>query len=379
MKKIFLLFILILVLSSYGVNKGILALNLETSKNFFSSLFRSASSGKTVQVVDEESVITRAVEKALPSVVTVVISKDQRLRDTLNFSPFGGFEVQPGGSKHVEQNIGSGFIVGSDGVIITNKHVVSDTEAEYKVIMNNDKTYTAREVFRDSLNDLAIVKIDAQNLKPLELGKSDHLKLGQTVIAIGTPLGEFRNTVTQGIISGLGRGITAGSPFEGAVERLDNVIQTDAAINPGNSGGPLLNSLAQVIGINTAVSQEGQNIGFAIPSNVIAELLDNYRSSGGKISRAFLGVRYKIIDTETAIRNDLVSGAYVLEVVTGSSAEIAGLQKGDVITKIEGKKVTKEDDISKVVRKKKVGEGLSIEFWREGIKQSKTITLGEYK
>lgn len=372
MKKIIFLTITVLVLLTYGVNSGYL-----TPPKLF-----LPDKGKTVEVVSEESIVTKAVEKALPSVVTVVIAKDQQLRDTYRydpFNPFGGFEVVPGGSKHVEQNIGSGFIVSPDGVIITNKHVVSDTEASYKVILNNDRTYNAKEIFRDSLNDLAIVKIDAKNLKPLELGKSDNLKLGQTVIAIGTPLGEFRNTVTQGIISGLGRGITAGSPFEGAVERLDNVIQTDAAINPGNSGGPLLNSIAQVIGINTAVSQEGQNIGFAIPSAVISELLDNYKSSGGKISRAFLGVRYKLIDTDTAVRNDLVAGAYVLEVVPGSSAEEVGLVKGDVITKIEGKKITKEDDISKTVRKKKVGESLTLEYWHDGQRQTKSVILGEYK
>jgi S1-C subfamily serine protease len=123
---------------------------------------------------------------------------------------------------------------------------------------------------------LAILKIDASNLDPIKLGDSSRLRLGETVVAIGTPLGEFTNTVTQGIISGLGRGIVAGSRYEGYVEKLDNVIQTDAAINPGNSGGPLINSLGEVIGINTAVSQEGQNIGFAIPVNVVRQLLERY-------------------------------------------------------------------------------------------------------
>ncbi len=226
---------------------------------------------------------------------------------------------------------------------------------------------------------MAIIKIDAKGLKPLTLANSDNLTLGQIAVAIGTPLGEFKNTVTSGIISGLGRGITAGSPLESYVERLDNVIQTDAAINPGNSGGPLLNSKGEVIGINTAVSQEGQNIGFAIPVNVLKELLSNYQQSGGKISRPFLGIRYKVLDQDAAVMNDLVAGAYIVEVVSGSNAEKAGLTKGEVITRIEGKKITRENDISNLIKQHKVGDRLTLELWSKGKKLTKTVTLGQYR
>jgi len=220
-------------------------------------------------VVYEESAIISAIEKALPSVVTIGISKTTSTRDFFEidpFDPFSPFKRIPGQQRKLEQNIGSGFIIADNGLIVTNKHVVADTEASYKVLTSDDKKYEVKKIYRDPLNDLAIIKIDASGLKPLNLGDSSNLKLGQSVIAIGTPLGEFKNTVTSGIISGLGRGITAGSPFENYVERLDNVIQTDAAINPGNSGGPLINLSGYAIGVNTAISQEGQNIGFAIPS-----------------------------------------------------------------------------------------------------------------
>ena len=180
----------------------------------------------------------------------------------------------------MDQNIGSGFIVSPDGLIITSKHVVSDTGATYKIITNDNKTYNVEKIYRDPSNDVAILKINPPSgtkLTPLSLGDSTNLTLGQTVIAIGTSLGEFTNTVTSGIVSGLGRGITAGSPFQGYVEKLDNAIQTDAPINPGNSGGPLLNSSGQVIGINTAIAQNGQNIAFAIPVNVIKTVLTRYK------------------------------------------------------------------------------------------------------
>ena len=223
--------------------------------------------------------ITTAVSTALPSVVTVKMSTT--VTDySIEFNPYNWFSPfyrVPSGTHTNEQNIGSGFIVRADGLILTNKHVVSDETSKYFVITNDKKEYPITQVYRDPANDLALLKIEPPAggpvLKPLALGDSSSLQLGQTVIAIGTPLGEFTNTVTSGIVSGLGRGITAGSRYEGYVEKLDNIIQTDAAINPGNSGGPLLNSNGEVIGINTAVAQQGQNIGFAIPVSVIKTLL----------------------------------------------------------------------------------------------------------
>ncbi|MCL4363642.1 trypsin-like peptidase domain-containing protein [Patescibacteria group bacterium] len=258
---------------------------------------------------------------------------------------------------------------------MTNKHVVSDTTASYQILTNDKKKYPVEKIYRDPLNDLAILKINATGLKPLKLGDSSHLKLGQMTIAIGTPLGEFTNTVTNGIISGLGRGITAGSPFEGFVEKLDDVIQTNAAINPGNSGGPLLNSSGEVIGINTAIAQGGQNIGFAIPVNVIKTLISTFNKNGGSFERPYIGVRYKMVDQQTAVLNDLVQGAYVIQVIDGSPAQKAGIQDEDIITEVDGTKIQGTDDqeLAKIIQDKKIGDKVTIKVWRN--KEFKTFDI----
>jgi len=335
-----------------------------------------------VKIVSEESVVTDVVKKTGSSVVTVSISKTQNIRQfdmDPFFDPFGFFGQQEAPSveqKRIEQDIGSGFILTADGTIVTNKHVVADTEAKYKVITSQDKTYTVDKIYRDPANDLAILKIEASGLKPVELGDSSKLKVGQMAIAIGTALGEFRNTVTTGVVSGLGRGITAGSPFEGS-EKLDNVIQTDAAINPGNSGGPLLNSAGQVIGVNVAVSSQGQNIGFALPINIIKESLKNFNETG-KFSRPYLGVQYQIITRKLALINEIPEGAYIETVVADSPAEAAGLQEGDIITKIDGKAVRDtEGGLSKIISGKKVGDSMSMDVYREEKTIKITATIGE--
>ncbi len=329
-------------------------------------------------VVYEESVITKVVADSLPSVVTVGISTTISEQDRLQinpFNPFSPFERIPGQERQVEQNIGSGFIISSDGLVITNRHVVSDTTAVYQVLTNDSKKYNVDKIYRDPLNDLAILKINANGLKPLKLGDSNNLQLGQLVVAIGTPLGEFTNTVTSGIISGLGRGITAGSPFEGFVEKLDNVIQTDAAISPGNSGGPLLNSRGEVIGINAAIASEGQNIGFAIPANVVKELIDNFNKNGGTFERPYIGVRYQMVDRENAILNKVAEGAYVIEVIKGSPADKAGLEAEDIITEFDGKKVdgSNQNGLAEMILGKKTGQTVSLKAWRNG--QIKAFTL----
>ena len=331
-------------------------------------------------VVYEESVITKVVEESLPSVVTVGITKTASTGDLFEIDPFNlfaPFKRVPESTRKVEQNIGSGFIISSDGLIITNKHVVSDSDASYKILTNDNKKYDITKIYRDPLNDLAILKINTSGLKPLKLGNSNNLKLGQMAIAIGTPLGEFQNTITVGIISGLGRGITAGSPFEGYVEKLDNVIQTDAAINPGNSGGPLLNSSGQVIGINTAIAGDSQNIGFAIPVNIVKDLIENFNKQGGNFERPYIGVRYKIIDRETAVLNDLVEGAYVIEVLENSPAQKADIQEEDMIIEFDGQKVKGDDDqgLAKKILQKKIGEKVNLKIWRNGEVMQKQLTL----
>ncbi|MCL4200117.1 trypsin-like peptidase domain-containing protein [Patescibacteria group bacterium] len=327
-----------------------------------------------IKVVEEENVITEVVERVSPSVVTVGISQTRRAGDIFDFNPFDPFSQQGRGTT-IEQDIGSGFIISGDGLVVTNKHVVSVPNAKYRVITADDKSYDIVKIYRDPDSDLAIVKIDATGLTPIEMGDSDNIKVGQMAIAIGTALGEFRNTVTVGVISGVGRGITAGDPFASSAERLDNVIQTDAAINPGNSGGPLLNSAGQVIGVNTAVSAEGQSIGFALPINTVKEAVNNFNTTG-QFNRPFVGVEYRMISRQVAVLNEIPEGAYVMNIVEGSPAERAGIQPDDIITRINGDKVTTANDLARIVGKKKVGDVVSCTVWREGEERTFTVTLG---
>lgn len=355
------------------------------------SLPRSSSPSaqrQEIKIVTEESIVIDVVEKASPSVVTVGIKKTQVIPSSPLFEfdpfldPFGFFRPRgPSQERKIEQDIGSGFVISPDGLIVTNRHVVADDAAKYRVITKDDKTFEVQKIYRDPVNDLAILKIDPGKalLIPVVLGDSGQLKVGQFVVAIGTALGEFRSTVTTGVISGLGRGISAGNPLGGLVERLDDVIQTDAAINPGNSGGPLFNSSGQVIGVNTAVSSEGQNIGFAIPINVIKEAIGNFNQTG-QFSRAFLGVRYNVISQRAALLNGVPKGAYVQEVVSASPAEKAGLKEGDIITKIGGVEISGDDgSLAKEISRHKVGERLEVEIWREGETQTLSVILEEVK
>ena len=333
------------------------------------------------RILTEESVVIEVAERVSPSVVTINVTKEQSaLPFQIEFGPFG-INIPQQRQENVAQDIATGFIISSDGLIVTNKHVVSDTSVKYRIITKDDKTYEVQKIYRDPANDIAILKIDpstssGQALKPVELGDSANLKVGQFVIAIGTALGEFRHTVTTGVISGIGRSITAGSPLEGYVEQLDNVIQTDAAINMGNSGGPLLNSAGQVIGISVAVSLEGQNIGFALPINIVKDSIENFNKTG-QFSRPFLGVRYQMISKEAAILNEVPEGAYVVEIVSGSPAEKAGIKTGDILTYMDGKRISEaEGGLAKIISSKKVGDSVELTIWRNGeeIKVKTTLT-----
>lgn len=327
------------------------------------------------KIVDEESVATQVYEKASGAVVTISVETPKR--QVLEFSPFGGFGVREQGGK--DQDLATGFIVSSDGLVVTNKHVVADRSLKYKAITKEGKEYQVSKIYRDPDNDLALVQIDGLGLPTVELGDSDNLKVGQTVMAIGTPLGEFRTSLTKGIISGLGRGITAGNsnPFEGAVERLDNVIQTDAAINPGNSGGPLLDSSGRVIGVNVAVAAGAENIGFAIPINILKSSIEEFKKTG-EFSRPFLGVQYQIISRASALANEVPQGAYVLDVVADSAAQKGGIKLEDIITKFGGEDVRDEKGgLAALVNKYKVGEAVSVEVWREESLKTISVTLSQ--
>jgi serine protease Do len=334
-----------------------------------------------VKIVTEESVTINAVKKIGPSVVTIEEEANQTSQsEPLQFGPFSIFGLQQQ-QNTAPQNIGSGFIVSKEGLVVTSKHVVSDATVKYAVITNNDKKYKVKSIYKDPLNDIAVLKIEpsensGNKLVEVELGDSSRLQVGQFVVAMGTALGEFKNTVTTGVISGLGRGITAGDQFAGFVEKLDDVIQTDAAINPGNSGGPLINSSGQVIGINTAVAQNGQNIGFALPINILKASLKTFNESG-QFNRAYLGVSYKMVTKDIALLNDIVQGAYVQNVVKNSPADKAGIQAGDVIIKFDGRKINAEkDELSTLISQKKASDTITIGVWRNGKTQDLTVKLG---
>jgi serine protease Do len=340
----------------------------------------SPSVGATLLRPDEKTVVDIAA-RASESVVTVSIKSQPRAINPAQdpFFNFGfGFEPNfpdqnPQSTQPKQQDIGTGFVIDKSGLVVTNKHVVSESAAEYSVVDKSGKDHKVSKVYRDPVNDLAILKVEDLNVPVVELGDSDSLKVGQFSLAIGTALGELRHTVTTGVVSGLGRGIQAGDPFGASVESLENVIQTDAAINPGNSGGPLIDSSGKVIGVNVAVAAGGQNIGFAIPINVIKSSLDNFNKTG-QFDRPLLGIRYRTISEQTALFNDVPQGAYIMEVVPNSSAAGAGLEEGDIITNFDGKSL-KDNELAKLINQKKIGDQVKVEYWRKKEKKEATVTL----
>ncbi len=378
MRKVIILVVLIIILT--GVWNGFKVYSPQLGNILHGSAINLPQESQQVKVVSEENVTISNVKKVGPSVVTVIEqAAPSSGQQPFDLGPFGFFTPQQPQPSDQPQSIGSGFIITNDGMIVTNKHVVSDSTGKYQVITSNDKKYDVQKIYRDPSNDLAIVKIDpAQNsgntLQPVSMGDSSKLQAGQFVVAIGTALGEFRNSVTTGVVSGLGRGITAGNEFAGAVERLDNVIQTSAAINPGNSGGPLLDSAGHVIGINTAVAQNGQNVGFALPINTVKDSLANFNQNG-QFTRPYLGVAYKIISRDSAILNDVPQGAYIQQVVSGSPAEKAGIQQGDIMTKVDGQQITQQSDVASIISKKKVNDTITVSIWRDGKTQDLQVTL----
>lgn len=354
--------------------------NTKAFQNLFNLPSRQTNQNdQVVSVLREESLVVNVVKKVSPSVVTIAVETNRSQQNDDPFSLF--FGQQPENLDEdieTEQYIGTGFIVKSEGIIVTNKHVVSSQE-NYIVVDEAGNKYNVDQIYRDPSNDVAIISIENPprgGMPVIEMGSSSNLEVGQFVIAIGTALGEFRNTVTTGVVSGLGRGITAGSYFQGFTERLDNVIQTDAAINPGNSGGPLLNSSGQVIGVNTAVSAQGQNIGFAIPIDIVKDSINNFNNTG-QFTRPFLGVSYNIITERAATLNEVPQGVLIQEIVEGSSAANSDLQTGDIITHIEGQKLTDENSLAVIISRKKIGDTAKLRVFRDGETTEISVTLRE--
>jgi len=372
----------------------------------------------------EEDAVVRVVDKSSPAVVSIIITKDVPKIENFFFGPFGGNGGIPsdgssffdqffglpsrlpdgqapqggfggqnpqgpdnigrggGGTQKQEIGGGSGFVVSEDGLIVTNKHVVIDPQAEYTVITNDDRRYDAKVLGKDKTNDIAVLKVDpskpqkgngVSKMDVLPLGDSGQIKTGQTVIAIGNALGEFTNTVSKGIVSGLRRSIVAGG-FSGS-EELDQLIQTDAAINEGNSGGPLLNLRGEVIGINVAMAQGAQNIGFALPINMVKDVIQSVQQTG-KLSQPYLGVRYIPVDEDLKNRNNLPFDYGVLvargqnpgdlAVIPGSPADKAGIQENDIILEVNGTKIDNKNSLAKLIASFKVGGNVEIKIWHKG-------------
>lgn len=328
----------------------------------------STSLGKQEIVLEESSAIIDVAEKISPSVVSIVATRN--VEDL-----FGNVFEQTGG--------GTGFVITSDGLILTNKHVVNQADATYTVLTSDGKDYTARVLALDPVLDLAIVKIDASGLRPVELGSSDDLEIGQWVVAIGNALAEFQNSVTVGVVSAKDRQITASG--EDGTERLEGLIQTDAAINPGNSGGPLLNLRGQVVGINTAIAGDAQNIGFAIPINVAKAAIESVQATG-EISRPMLGIRYVPITKEIARLEDLPvdQGALIAAgangqsgIIDGGPAGQAGLAEGDIITKFNGEEITETRSLARLLQQYNVGDTVTVEYLRDSNTHEVTVVLSE--
>lgn len=347
--------------------------------------------------IDYEQAVVKAIEQSSPAVISIIISKDLPIIEQCPYNPFSdlppefqqffgqGFEFyQPcqKGTKKQEVGGGSGFIISSDGLIVTNRHVVYDEKASYTVLTNDAKKYEARVLARDSYSDFAVIKISANNLPVVRLGDSDTVKLGQTAIAIGNALGEFRNTVSVGVISGLSRSVTAAGA--GLTEKFEGLIQTDAAINQGNSGGPLLNLKGEVIAINVAMVSGAQNIGFAIPINQVKKAIESVKTTG-RIITPYLGVRYTMITPDLAKKEKLPvdEGALIRGtqdgpgVVPNSPAAKAGLQAEDIVIELNAEKITQDNYLGKLIQKYNVGDMVTLKILRNKKEMEVKVTFEE--
>jgi serine protease Do len=343
----------------------------------------------------QEQKIIQAVKKYSPAVVSIIATKDVPIMTRYYLKdPFGFLfpQYREEGTEKKQVGAGSGFIISQDGMILTNKHVVTDEAAEYTAFLNDGTKYQVQVLARDPFYDLAVLKIvQEENLEEerrtfltADLGDSSLLQTGQTVIAIGNALGELKNTVSVGVISGLSRDIVAVG--DGVTEALEGVIQTDVAINPGNSGGPLLNLAGEVIGINVARSTGGENIGFSLPVNTAKRAIEQVKEHG-EIVYPFLGIYYTMINEELGRAHDLPVdyGAWVGRDAMGekadeaifanSPASKASIQRDDIILEFDGEKLTAQNSLTKVIVCYKPGDEVTLKILRDGQEILKQVTL----
>ena len=316
--------------------------------------------GQINNTLTEESAVINVAAQAGSAVVeikTTITSPDQFVQEE-------------------EHGIGSGFIVSSDGYIVTNNHVVENSKQLQVILRDQTKPYDARVIGTSPDDDVAVIKIDAHNLPTLSWGDSNVLKVGQLAIAIGSPLGQ-QNSVTKGVVSALHRSIQVPDPLTGNTEDILNAIQTDASINPGNSGGPLLNSAGQVIGINFAIeqAQAGPGLGFALDGDSARDIA-NQLIATGHVNRPYLGVSYQQLDETAAAANNLVVGALVTAVSAGSPAARAGIRLRDVITQVNSQAIDDQHPLRDVLRQYAPGTRVSVAVYRNGHAQTLQVTLG---
>lgn len=335
-----------------------------------------------------ESSVIATVANANPAVVAITVSKNMPVYERYyNSNPFNFFfgvpQIRQNGTELQEIGGGSGFLVSADGYIVTNRHVVSDETAQYTVLTNDGETYDATVVARDSVLDIAVIKIEGENFAYLSFGDSASLQVGQSVIAIGNALAEFRNTVSVGVVSGLSRSIVASDP-RGETESLDELIQTDAAINSGNSGGPLLNLHGDVVGVNVAIASGAQNVGFALSGNSVKNIIESVEETG-KIVHPYIGVRYIPVTATLQKQNGLSVDYGVLvqrgehredlAVIPGSPADKAGISENDIILVADGVKLTFEHQLASVLQNKNVGDSIPLKVLSKGKEKDITVTL----
>ncbi len=343
-----------------------------------------AATSATKPLLNQDSnFITNVVEQVGPAVVRINASRtvSSQLPDGFNepFHRFFGSQSPQRPAQRVEQGTGSGFIINKDGQLLTNAHVVDGADT-VEVVLKDGRHFEGKVIGTDSLTDVAVVKIEGDNLPSVALGDSEQLRSGEWAIAIGNPLG-LDNTVTTGIISATGRS----SSQVGVEDKRVEFIQTDAAINPGNSGGPLLNASGEVIGMNTAVIQGAQGLGFSIPINTARQIAQQLITQG-KVEHPYLGIQMMTLTPElteqlnrrTGFRIDDSEGVLIAQVVPNSPADRAGLREGDIITKIEGKSVKEAGDLQKSVQNSQVGGNLQLELRRDRQDIKVTVKPGAF-
>lgn len=276
------------------------------------------------------------------------------------------------GTTETGQSSGSGFIISQDGYIVTNNHVISGATSAMVLVPGETKPVDAIIVGTDTTTDIAVLKIDRQNLPFVTLGDSDALQVGELAVAIGNPFGELAGSVTVGVVSALDREIAIN-------DTTYNLIQTDASINSGNSGGPLVNSYGEVIGVTNAKMSNGEGIGFAIPINDVKSVIEELINNGYVSGRPVLGIGVLAVDATTASQYGWPSGVYIREITPKGPAELAGLQVGDIITKIDGKAIATTDDVVTVKNAHKIGDTIKVTVYRNGETKEFSLILQEDK